>query len=175
MDGWESRFFLFLRLTPRPFTPSPSRCISTGKECNVLWSPLFPLPFVSLSFCLSEHRLPGCVEKEILQGFALHPPSNSSNPPPFDLFITSSSLFLLCFFLFFPFCSTLPSNGNTFYYWWLSTLFFSYWCYIHYLMGLTFGLVKVTVHKLSVLRVISGGLLVQWQMCISVCKLRDHT
>lgn len=95
MDGRMGEQVLWL--TSRPFTTPPPRCISTGKEGNVLWSPLSTLVFV----CLSEHRLLGCAEKETLPGFALHPHSTSSTPSPFlfDLLITTPSIRLIPPFL----------------------------------------------------------------------------
>lgn len=164
MDGWESRFVYSFSGSHQAFRYFSLPCrISTGKECNVSLISSIPPLYLSLFLPLSTDY--GVVWKEeMLPGFALHPPS----------FHVISSVYRpllgLCFSPFFfvilPYsCCSLPQNGNTFlkdgyrwrpFFFFLTidgspSRFFPCWCYIHYIMALTFGLVKVMVHKLSAL------------------------
>lgn len=111
MDG-RADSFSFLRLTQRPpLFSTPPRCISTGKECNVLWSLLFPLIFLplflSLSLSLSKNRLQGCVEKEKTPSVC---PLKPFLPSMWSLLIHYPSFY--CAFSYFS--SSFPTNENTF-------------------------------------------------------------
>lgn len=141
MDGWESRLS-----SSWPFTTSLFHCISTGKACNVPWSPLFPLLLGSL--WLSEHRLEGVPKEEILSLFVHRPPLTSHPAPfPFDPSITSPSITLFSHLAhllhtaikldhIFKWWDSRRDFNN----WWFSILFPLCWCHIHYLMVVTFCL-----------------------------------
>lgn len=150
---------LFLRLTPRPLLfSSPPRCISTGKECNVLWSLLFPLLFIALSLPLEAQIMGLCRKGNTPKGLPfILPPSPLKPSLPLMWSLHPSPLLLLCFcllFFIFPYsCSTLPQK-------FFSTIDpYPYPSHFSstgvpslspdFLMVLTFGLVKVIVHKAS--------------------------
>lgn len=126
---------LFLRLTPRPLLfSSPPRCISTGKECNVLWSLLFPLLFIALSLPLEAQIMGLCRKGNTPKGLPfILPPSPLKPSLPLMWSLHPSPLLLLCFcllFFIFPYsCSTLPQkfffNYRSIS---VSIPFFLYWC-----------------------------------------------
>lgn len=148
MDGWKSKFSLFFSGSYWSLSLLFAASQQERNKCNVLWSPLFPILGCPLSFFLSLPlwaQIMGLCRKGNTPRVC---PSFLPHSLPFDLFINSSSLLPLCFFPpFLPLLSG-PAIKMAVRFW----LGLHYWwprCYIHYLMALTFGLVKVTVYKLS--------------------------